>query len=72
MRLIPAGGMIASASCSHHVDATAFLEILRGSAKKAGAAFRVVEVRGQSRDHPMLLAMRETSYLTMVLAERIH
>ncbi|MGH7680554.1 MAG: class I SAM-dependent rRNA methyltransferase [Candidatus Eiseniibacteriota bacterium] len=72
MRLIPAGGMLASASCSHHVDATAFLEILRGSAKKAGAAFRVVEVRGQSRDHPMLLAMRETSYLTMVLAERIH
>lgn len=72
MRLIPAGGMIASASCSHHVDATAFLDILRASAKKAGAAFRVVEVRGQSRDHPMLLAMRETSYLTMVLAERIH
>jgi 23S rRNA (cytosine1962-C5)-methyltransferase len=72
MRLIPAGGMLASASCSHHVDATAFLDILRAAAKRAGAAFRVVEIRGQSRDHPMLLAMRETSYLTMVLAERIH
>jgi 23S rRNA (cytosine1962-C5)-methyltransferase len=72
MRLIPAGGMLASASCSHHVDATSFLDILRAAAKRAGAAFRIVEVRGQSRDHPMLLAMRETSYLTMVLAERIH
>ncbi len=72
MRLIPSGGMLASASCSHHVDATSFLDILRAAAKRAGAAFRVVEVRGQSRDHPMLLAVRETSYLTMVLAERIH
>ena len=72
MKLLPAGGMLATASCSHHVDATSFLEILRAAAKRAGAAFRVVEVRGQSRDHPMLLAMRESAYLTMVLAERIH
>ncbi len=72
MRLLPTGGMLATASCSHHVDATAFLEILREAAKRAGVVFRVVEVRGQSRDHPMLLAAKETSYLTMVLAERIH
>jgi hypothetical protein len=32
----------------------------------------VVEVMGQSRDHPVLLAARETSYLTMVIAERLH
>src|SRR6185295_1684991 len=28
MRLLPAGGMLASATCSHHVDAAAFLDIL--------------------------------------------
>lgn len=72
MRLLPTGGMLATASCSHHVDATGFLDILREAAKRAGVVFRVVEVRGQSRDHPMLLAAKETSYLTMVLAERIH
>ena len=72
MRLLPAGGILATATCSHHVDAAAFLDILRGAAKRAGATLRVVEVLGQSRDHPVLLSVRETSYLTMVLAERIH
>jgi 23S rRNA (cytosine1962-C5)-methyltransferase len=72
MRLLPAGGMLATATCSHHVDAAAFLDILRAAAKRAGATFRVVDVLGQSRDHPVLLSVRESSYLTMVLAERIH
>jgi hypothetical protein len=30
-----------------------------------------VDVLGQSRDHPVLLAARETSYLTLALLERI-
>ena len=72
MRLVPAGGILATATCSHHVDAPAFLDILRSAAKRAGAAFRVVDVRGQSRDHPVLLAASETAYLTLALLERIH
>lgn len=72
MRLIPPGGILATSTCSHHVDAPAFLDILRTAAKRAGAAFRVVEMRGQSRDHPVLLAAGETSYLTLALLERIH
>jgi 23S rRNA (cytosine1962-C5)-methyltransferase len=72
MRLVPAGGILATATCSHHVDAPTFLDILRSAAKRAGAAFRVVEVRGQSRDHPVLLAASETAYLTLALLERIH
>jgi 23S rRNA (cytosine1962-C5)-methyltransferase len=54
------------------VDAPVFLDLLRAAAKRAGASFRVVEVRGQSRDHPVLLAARETAYLTLALLERIH
>lgn len=72
IRLLAPGGMLATATCSHHVDAPAFLDLLRAAAKRAGATFREVEVLGQSRDHPVLLAARETAYLTMVLAERIH
>ncbi|HEU4724596.1 MAG TPA: class I SAM-dependent rRNA methyltransferase [Candidatus Eisenbacteria bacterium] len=71
MRLLAPGGTLATATCSHHVDAPAFLDLLRNAAKMAGARFRLVETMGQSRDHPVLLAARETSYLTMVLAERI-
>lgn len=71
IRLLTPGGVLATATCSHHVDAPLFLDILRMAAKRAGEPLRVVEVRGQSRDHPVLLAARETSYLTMVIAERI-
>ena len=71
LELLKPGGTLATATCSHHVDAEALLEILRAAAKHARAELRVVEVMGQSRDHPVLLAARETSYLTMVLAERI-
>jgi len=71
LRLLKPGGTLATATCSHHVDAPAFLEILRAAAKGARTELRLVEVLGQSRDHPVLLAARETAYLTMVIAERI-
>jgi 23S rRNA (cytosine1962-C5)-methyltransferase len=72
LRLLEPGGILATATCSHHVDAPLFLDVLRSAAKDAGQPLRVIEVMGQSRDHPVLLAARETSYLTMVIAERIH
>lgn len=72
MRLLPPDGILATSTCSHHVDAPVFQDILRAAAKRAGASFRVIEVMGQSRDHPVLLAARETSYLTLLLLERIH
>jgi 23S rRNA (cytosine1962-C5)-methyltransferase len=71
LQILKPGGTLATATCSHHVDAEAFLEILRAAAKHARTELRVVEVLGQSRDHPVLLSARETSYLTMVIAERI-
>jgi 23S rRNA (cytosine1962-C5)-methyltransferase len=71
MRLLAPGGTLATATCSHHVDAPLFLDLLRTAAKGAGARFRLVEVRGQSRDHPVLLAARETSYLTLAIVERM-
>jgi 23S rRNA (cytosine1962-C5)-methyltransferase len=71
LRLLKPGGALATATCSHHVDAGGFLEILRAAARHARSELRVVEVMGQSRDHPVLLAARETSYLTLVIAERI-
>lgn len=70
LQILKPGGTLATATCSHHVDAEAFLEILRAAAKHARTELRVVDVLGQSRDHPVLLAARETSYLTMVIAER--
>ena len=71
LRVLKPDGLLATATCSHHVDAPLFLDILRQAAKHAKTELRLVEVLGQSRDHPVLLAARETSYLTMALLERL-
>jgi 23S rRNA (cytosine1962-C5)-methyltransferase len=71
LRLLTPGGLLATATCSHHVDAPLFLDVLRRAAKAAGVRLRLADVLGQGRDHPVLLAARETSYLTLVLAERM-
>ena len=60
------GGLLATSSCSHHVDRAAFLEMLHLAAKDAGRNVRVLELRSQGRDHPVLLSMPETEYLKCV------
>ena len=63
MRLLNDGGMLATSSCSYHVDRAAFIEMLRDSARDSRRQFRLVDYRSQGRDHPVLLSMPETEYL---------
>ncbi len=63
MRLLDHGGILVTCSCSHHVDQDLFTEMLIDAAHSAGRQARLLEMRYQSRDHPMLLAARETQYL---------
>lgn len=69
LRCLKPGGLLASSTCSHHVSRQDFLSMLRGAAAKAGRSCRVLAVRGQAQDHPMLLAMPETEYLHFALLE---
>lgn len=71
LRLLGPEGLLATSTCSHHVDPPLFLDVLRQAAKLARTELRLLETWGQSRDHPVLLAARETSYLTMNLLERM-
>ncbi|HXW69627.1 MAG TPA: class I SAM-dependent rRNA methyltransferase [Dissulfurispiraceae bacterium] len=63
MSVVSQKGLLATSSCSHHVDRTAFLDMLQHAAKDAGRNVRVLELRSQGRDHPVLLSMPETEYL---------
>jgi 23S rRNA (cytosine1962-C5)-methyltransferase len=63
MRLLERGGVLITCSCSHHVDQELFREMLIDAAYSAGRQAQVLEMRSQSRDHPVLLAARETQYL---------
>ena len=63
MALLEEEGVLMTCSCSHHLDDALFRQVLLESARAAHRPFRVVEWRGESPDHPQLLAVPETHYL---------
>jgi 23S rRNA (cytosine1962-C5)-methyltransferase len=69
MKALPRGGLLATATCSHHVSREDFIKMLRDAQTKAQRSIRMIALRGQSADHPVLLAMPETEYLHFALLE---
>jgi 23S rRNA (cytosine1962-C5)-methyltransferase len=63
MKLLEPGGALVTCSCSHHIDQELFREMLIDAASSAGRQAKLLEMRSQARDHPALLAARETQYL---------
>jgi 23S rRNA (cytosine1962-C5)-methyltransferase len=66
-RLLEPGGLYVAASCSSHVDRTAFEETLQRGAAKARRIVQVLERSGAPADHPRLLGFPEGDYLKVVL-----
>jgi 23S rRNA (cytosine1962-C5)-methyltransferase len=69
MKLLEPGGILVTCSCSYHVDAPRFLDMLRAAAADARREFRLLDFRTQASDHPILLAMKETQYLKCAVLE---
>ena len=69
MRLLRSGGILITCSCSHHITEGLFAEMLADAANDAGCWARVLERRGQSADHPILLTVPETLYLKCFVLE---
>ena len=67
MKLLPRGGYLATASCSHFMPAAQFETMLRSAAADAGVSLRQIEVRQQAADHPILWNVPETDYLKFYL-----
>lgn len=67
MRLLPRGGYLATASCSHFMPSELFEKMLRSAALDAGVELRQLEARQQSPDHPILWNVPETDYLKFYL-----
>lgn len=63
MQLVSRGGFLATASCSHHMPRALLEQALLEASLEAGVQLKLVEGRGQSPDHPVLLGVPETEYL---------
>ena len=71
LKILAPGGTLITSSCSYHVDEPAFGRMLAEAAGDARADVRVVEKRLQSRDHPVLATVPETSYLKCVVLRKM-
>ena len=68
LKMLRSGGLLVTCSCSFHVSAGDFLEMLSSAARDAHRSLRLVEQRTQARDHPIVLTIPETSYLKCLIS----
>jgi 23S rRNA (cytosine1962-C5)-methyltransferase len=71
MKLLAPGGYLMTCSCSYNISDTMFLDIVTDASRDARAEMALVERRLQSRDHPVLVGVPETSYLKCLVLRKI-
>ena len=71
MKLLPRGGYLATCSCSHFMRSDLFEKMLASAAADAGVQLKLVEVRRQCCDHPILWNVPETDYLKFYIFQVI-
>ena len=63
MRLLPAGGVLATHSCSYHMPEDVFVNTVLSAAQDLHRQVRVITLRRQDIDHPVLAVYPESHYL---------
>lgn len=63
MRLLPAGGVLATHSCSYHMPEEVFVNTVLSAAQDLHRQVRVITLRRQDIDHPALAGYPESHYL---------
>jgi 23S rRNA (cytosine1962-C5)-methyltransferase len=71
LQLVRPGGVLATFSCSGHVDAALFQKIVAGAALDAGRDAQIIERLAQPGDHPIALEFPEADYLKGLVL-RVH
>jgi 23S rRNA (cytosine1962-C5)-methyltransferase len=68
-KLLSPKGLLATFSCSHHVSAELFRDMISESLVDAKRSARLLETYRQNADHPILATIPETEYLKGFLME---
>jgi 23S rRNA (cytosine1962-C5)-methyltransferase len=68
IKLLNAGGVLITCTCSYHMSEEMFLGLLAEAANDAHRRLQLVEKRTQASDHPILLGVPETYYLKCAIA----
>ena len=68
-KLLSKDGLLATFSCSHHVDDAAFLQSITDALVDARSSARLLRRLEQAPDHPILPTIPETEYFRGFLLE---
>jgi 23S rRNA (cytosine1962-C5)-methyltransferase len=68
LKMLRPGGILVTCCCSYHVSPVQYLDVVRVAARDVHRNLRIVENRGQAKDHPVLLNVPETEYLKCIIA----
>jgi len=71
LQLVRPGGVLATFSCSGHVDAALFQKIVAGAVVDSGRAAQILERLSQPADHPVATEFPEADYLKGLIL-RVH
>ncbi len=63
MRLLPKGGILATHSCSYHMPEETFVNTVLSAAQDLHRQVRIITLRRQDLDHPVLAGYPESHYL---------
>jgi 23S rRNA (cytosine1962-C5)-methyltransferase len=63
LKLLEKDGILSTFCCSHHASRELFLENLADASVDAKKSLRLLTEHHQRSDHPVLIAIPETSYL---------
>jgi 23S rRNA (cytosine1962-C5)-methyltransferase len=67
LKMLRTGGILVTCSCSYHVSQSDFVAVIAEAGLDVHRNLRILEIRGQAKDHPILLAVPETAYLKCVI-----
>jgi 23S rRNA (cytosine1962-C5)-methyltransferase len=68
LKMLRPGGILVTCSCSYHVSAGDLLETVSSAALDSHRILRLLENRGQAKDHPIVIGIPETAYLKCLIA----
>ena len=71
MRILRKGGILITCSCSQFFDSQVFYEMLTHAAKDSHRKVQILEKRGASFDHPVLLGHPKSEYLKCAICHVI-
>jgi 23S rRNA (cytosine1962-C5)-methyltransferase len=63
LKMLAQSGVLATFSCSHHINRELFMDVTLDAAADAKKTVRLLKTLTQSPDHPILPAIPETEYL---------